>query len=467
MNADRRPQSRRKRITISAIVFPLVFLLIPRAESFATCHTLSFANFARTPARSALSSSALHGFRSSIREKISSIRWWKQNSSSIAPASEDFADASDSEFTFTVSTQSPPSHTSSSPLITGANGAPTFQSENSTADEFSASKFSHSAVETVSSPFEVDYRAGPIYSLPPLGDRHLTKLEKEFRDMLGDFAHFTPHDIESLRDPRMRTLFEGVAASAGCPPVYRAFEVLYEDLYPLRVAGRLVYSRLQQLMIDSQAERDQEVRLVVQKTGLEESDVETTRLAFVSVAARLNGDAFLTKDQLRDTGLTETAMHVLGFESVDDLLDNLCSDQSDSVNFVDMMIGLQETAESVCGIERCNPAQVMREIMLELKEHPPVLHTRTDSKRQQYSDHYDAMLCAFKEWESLVPQGEGRRLDVVRGCFVGAKNTPVVEALRIVYVDYAALRVAGDIIFKLVKGVMSAAASRQRNRRSN
>ncbi|GKY95549.1 hypothetical protein MPSEU_000516500 [Mayamaea pseudoterrestris] len=301
-----------------------------------------------------------------------------------------------------------------------------------------------------------------LYTLPPLKDRNLTKLELEFRNMLGEFAHYSQHNIDSLRDPRMRTVFEGIAASAGCAPVYRSFEVLYEDLYPLRVAGRWLYARLQQLMIDSQREREEEVNMIVQNTALSKADVEATRLAFVSVAARLNGDAFLTVDQLRESGLTNTATSVLGYDSVDDLLERLCKDDSNKVTFVDMMVGLQETAESVCGLDRCNPAEVMREIMLELKKHPPTIRTRLDSKRQQYSDHYDAMLAAFGEWESLMPEGDGRRLNVVRGCFVGAKTPPVVEALRIVYVDYAALRVAGDLIFRLVKSVMSAAASRQR-----
>lgn len=300
-----------------------------------------------------------------------------------------------------------------------------------------------------------------LYSLPPVGDRDLTKLEVEFRNMLDEFAQYSHHDIESLRDPRMRILFEGVAASAGCQPVYRAFEVLYEDLYPLRVAGRLVYKNLQQLMADSQRERDEEVALVVKQTGLLDEDVEATRLAFVSVAARLNGDTFLTKDQLRETGLADTAMHVLGFDSVDGLLERLVKDKSGKVGFTGMMIGLQETAEEICGIEKCNPTAVMHEIMQELREHPPTMRNKLDTKRQRYSDHYDDMLVAFQEWENLVPEGQGRRLDVVRGCFVGAKNEAVVEALRVVYVDYAALRVAGDIIFKLVKGVMSALQQRQ------
>jgi len=46
---------------------------------------------------------------------------------------------------------------------------------------------------------------------------------------------------------------------------------------------------------------------------------------------------------------------------------------------------------------------------------------------------------------------EGRAGVVLKGCFAGLKNKDVVKALRVVYVDYSALRLAGDLIFKLLK----------------
>ena len=65
------------------------------------------------------------------------------------------------------------------------------------------------------------------------------------------------------------------------------------------------------------------------------------------------------------------------------------------------------------------------------------------------------MVNKFKEWEDFVPKGEGRRLDILRGCFVGAENEKVVKALKIVYVDYSALRMAGDLIFSLMTALVS------------
>jgi len=323
-----------------------------------------------------------------------------------------------------------------------------------------------------------------LYSLPPIpDDRPLTPLEQEFRNMLQHFANYTTRDIQSLRDPRTRAIFAGVAASAYDPAVYRAFEVLFEDVYPLRLAGRMVYTNLQHLMETSQCERKKEVQCIVERTGLTERDVEEARLAFVSLAAQMNGDAFLTLDQLKQTELVCIAEDILGFEHADAFFERLvatttsCTSRTttsssqkqqnsnnknknqNKLTFVEVMLGLQSCAEEMCALDRCNPAAVMQSIMVDLKEHPPAFVATLDDKRQKFSDRYDEMVTTFKQWEHLLPQQQpshkpGRILDVVRGCFVGAANPKVVEALRIVYVDYSALRLAGDIIFKLVSSVM-------------
>ena len=46
-------------------------------------------------------------------------------------------------------------------------------------------------------------------------------------------------------------------------------------------------------------------------------------------------------------------------------------------------------------------------------------------------------------------------MEVLRGSFAGAKNNKIVSALKIVYMDYSALRVGGDLVFKLMSKLMS------------
>jgi hypothetical protein len=73
------------------------------------------------------------------------------------------------------------------------------------------------------------------------------------------------------------------------------------------------------------------------------------------------------------------------------------------------------------------------------------------------------MLDKFAEWKAFVPAGEGRRLDILRGCFVGSENDAVVQALRVIYVDYGALRMSGDWIFKVVSTLMKTVERRQKS----
>ena len=88
-------------------------------------------------------------------------------------------------------------------------------------------------------------------------------------------------------------------------------------------------------------------------------------------------------------------------------------------------------------------------------------------KRARWSDRFDEYVSTFQLWErrflSNDGDGEGDRIDVdiegpksrrfeiLRGCFVGARNKRNVAALKIVYMDYAALRIGGDLIFQLMK----------------
>ena len=106
-----------------------------------------------------------------------------------------------------------------------------------------------------------------LYTLPP-SDRNLTQLEEEFRGMLDYFSQFTEADLYTIRDPRLRTVFEGVIASVHVQPVYRAFEVLFEDLVPLRIAGRIIFKKLQQAMKAAQSRGQTEVDAIVATTGL-------------------------------------------------------------------------------------------------------------------------------------------------------------------------------------------------------
>jgi hypothetical protein len=289
------------------------------------------------------------------------------------------------------------------------------------------------------------------YALPPIGDRQLTKLETEFREMLLDFSQYTQRDILAVRNPRMRAIFQGVAASFALPAVYRAFEVLFEDYAPLRVAGRLIYGKLKSVMMEAQSHRQLQVDTVAEMTGLSKEEIELSRSAYFQLVVHEDDTATeMTLQQIVDYGLAEMAIEVLGYENFDDFVKSLNPCEKQKVEFEKLMVALQS-----CPVDNpspeCNPTLVLQEIAGKLDSR--VMSGRngnTDQKQQRLDERYNSMVERFRAWKSLVPNGDGRRLEILRGCFVGAESEEIVEALHVVYTDYSALRMSGDLIFKVM-----------------
>lgn len=77
-------------------------------------------------------------------------------------------------------------------------------------------------------------------------------------------------------------------------------------------------------------------------------------------------------------------------------------------------------------------------------------------KVDRYSKRFDGMCDEFDSWDSAdsssKAQSQNPRLALVlEGCFAGSRNPPVVDALKILYIDFRPLRMAGDLIFKMMR----------------
>jgi len=88
------------------------------------------------------------------------------------------------------------------------------------------------------------------------------------------------------------------------------------------------------------------------------------------------------------------------------------------------------------------------------------------TRRCKWSQRFDEYVSTFIYWEKQFLNNEkiddhqttpttsnNRRFEILRGCFVGARNEKNVAALKIVYMDYAALRIGGDLIFQLMSKI--------------
>jgi hypothetical protein len=115
-----------------------------------------------------------------------------------------------------------------------------------------------------------------------------TKAGKRFDAMLADFRRHSSADINLVTSPRYRALLAGTSAAIHDEPVTEAFRVVYEDLGPVRVAGDLIFSKLERELVKSKTSDAAER---VQALGRGDSCVVAARKIFDAVDADASGTA--------------------------------------------------------------------------------------------------------------------------------------------------------------------------------
>ena len=283
--------------------------------------------------------------------------------------------------------------------------------------------------------------------LPPIKRHGLSKMEKEFRELLKAML-YTPQEMSSITNPRTRAIYEGVAASYYVPEVYRAFEVLYEDYLPLRLAGRVVHGKLQKIMDESKEYQQIQLEKVVSKTGFQMEDVLLCWESFVKMAGRRE----LSTDRIETLFRNDLDPNVTLSQN-DDIMLIVNPKRQESLSFSELVDGFMALYPDF--------TSPMMQMLFLSPGHVVSPSCQLDDKQRKYSQRYDDMLVKFGEWKTFIPSGEGRRLDILRGCFVGSENKRVVEALRVIYTDYSALRMSGDWIFQVVSTLMNGVMNRR------
>lgn len=165
----------------------------------------------------------------------------------------------------------------------------------------------------------------------------ISKLEREFQDMLNEFYSFSEREIAGIDSNKYRALFEGVAASSDEPEVARAFTILYEDFVPIRIAGRMIYKHLKSVAEKSKEKQLLQEEKIIKSTALSAEEIYEGRKAFLAID--IDEDGQLSIDELVGSGLVETAVTLLGFESFADLMKSLDKDERGKLDFEMFMIG--------------------------------------------------------------------------------------------------------------------------------
>jgi len=304
--------------------------------------------------------------------------------------------------------------------------------------------------------------------MPSLIGENMSKYQVEFRELLTGIL-YTEKETQTVLNLRMRAILEGIAASYYEPDVYRAFEILYEDYIPLRLAGRVVYRELRKVMDESKRYQQSQIDTIIKVTGMSRSDVEDCWFTFTQVA----NDQKLSLSELENYVGPHTLKFILKSNSISIGAE---AKENGTISFEQLLICLHEFSiryrgdDSDSSITRIFTENLSRGNILQeaLKLNDAIDRQKSEEqslspRRQKYNQRYDNMLIQFSEWKPLIPSGNGRRLQILKGCFVGSENPAVVEALRIIYVDYTALRLSGDWIFKVVSALMGPIVRRHNN----
>jgi hypothetical protein len=205
---------------------------------------------------------------------------------------------------------------------------------------------------------------------------------------------------------------------------------------------------LQKIMDESKEYQQYQLENVVSKTGFSREDVLHYWESFVKMA----GNRELSTDRI-EALLRNHLDPIITSSQSEDIMSIVNPQRRERLSFSELIDGFMALYPDFTSLEmqRLFPSPG------DVDSSSPLL----DDKRRKYSQRYDDMLVKFGEWKAFIPSGEGRRLDILRGCFVGSENERVVEALRVIYTDYSALRMSGDWIFQVVSTLMNSVMNRR------
>jgi len=286
-----------------------------------------------------------------------------------------------------------------------------------------------------------------------------SKAAQRFEAMLSDFRLHSDADVNLVASPRYRGLLTGTSAAINDPKVTLAFKVLYEDLGPVRMAGDLIFSKLERELFKS---KESSGATNVKALGRDDACVVAARKIFDAVDADASGtissQELLESDLLRSIG--QCAECTCGKEgsctSVTQFMDEIDKTHpKGELHFDEFLLAshhlLYEGDSSVSLFGGDDSAEELVDEMLNGREGEIGLE-----KADRYSKRFDDMCSEFDSWDSddsssKAESSNPRLALVLEGCFAGSKNPPVVDALKILYIDFRPLRMAGDLIFKLMR----------------
>lgn len=326
-----------------------------------------------------------------------------------------------------------------------------------------------------------------------------TKNTLRFEQMCQRFASHPASTLARVDGERKRLLCRAASSALADDRVVGAVAILYEDLAPVRIAGDLIFKKLESA-VDKAAARAPppaghdggaipapdgpalEAAIVAALAGWPDDVAAAT-------ARRLAGDAARTHAALAGGRRAFDAVDIAGRGALDaDALERLGTAVRSFGQCADCTCEKRGSCASVTSLMEEVEAEdglVFSDFMLGYLEKFPdsrLLGDRNDALVDELlgasadaaaaprpapaSDagrKFEAMVDEVRAWAAA--EGTLERADevnprlaiVLEGCFAGVENDEVTAAFRVVFEDYVAFRLAGRLIFKLMKKLVGAA----------
>ena len=296
------------------------------------------------------------------------------------------------------------------------------------------------------------------------------RLQKRTERYDGMIAKLTldSASLACVNDVRLRAVLRGVAEAGRTPEVRSSFQILYEDMAPIRMAADLIFPRLEATVAEAAAS-SKPLRVLAAQLGLPQSpmarsaasETSAVPLAELDAARRLfdaidaDGSGEISRDEMVGSGLLGLINPEEPEESaIDAFMREADTNDDGGVSFVEFAT----YAASCEQLDGEDLADVLAAVGKASQAAPPDAGTARKGKESP-GERFDGMLGTFSEWESRLGvkpevRDDDRLGRVLLGCFAGSKVPEIVEALKVCYVDFKPLRVAGDLIFKIVGEVV-------------
>eukprot|EP00929_Paragymnodinium_shiwhaense_P014584 TRINITY_DN122503_c0_g1_i1.p1 TRINITY_DN122503_c0_g1~~TRINITY_DN122503_c0_g1_i1.p1 ORF type:complete len:348 (-),score=32.46 TRINITY_DN122503_c0_g1_i1:386-1429(-) len=247
---------------------------------------------------------------------------------------------------------------------------------------------------------------------------------------------------------KWRTLLKGIRAGLALPSLLEAVRLLYVDILPLRIGGDFIMKAISGMVREGNERTDRDI-----------SDSDLILASNLFDALDVDGSGTISEENLQAIGLTPAAVDEI-MEAIDtdgnhqiDLFEFMADKQGDHEPDVFDVLGHHlESAEVVDHLSRQDIQDIVSKsrAQLELSGRYSVV--------SKHETRFNDILLFIRELEPTFadrPIANQRLRTILIGSFEAAKDPEVVTALRFVYTEIGAFRVAGDLIFGIVKQFVS------------